>query len=228
MEGKTIADGDLTETAKGENVTTHLMFHFKDGSIHDETALYSQTQEFRLLQYHLIQNGPSFKRRQETWIDAVKGKARVQYTDKDGSDRLAEEKLNLPPDLANGITLTLLKNIRPETPKTTVTMVATTPKPRLVSLIITPGGQETFSLVGSSRKAIRYDVSVEIGGVAGWLAHLTGKAPPITHVWILEGDAPAFVKSEGPFCAECPIWRIELASPVWPAVTAEHRESTSK
>jgi hypothetical protein len=33
---------------------------------------------------------------------------------------------------------------------------------------------------------------------------------------MLGGSAPAFLKSEGPLCDECPIWRIELTSPVWP------------
>jgi hypothetical protein len=29
------------------------------------------------------------------------------------------------------------------------------------------------------------------------------------------GDAPAFVKSEGPMCEDCPVWRTELVSPAW-------------
>jgi hypothetical protein len=58
-----------------------------------------------------------------------------------------------------------------------------------------------------------YVVRVEIGGIAGLLAHLTGKQPPDTRVWVLGGEAPAFVKSEGPLYAGGPIWRIELATP---------------
>ena len=56
---------------------------------------------------------------------------------------------------------------------------------------------------------------VEIGGVAGLLAPLAGKQPQDTHVWILGGDAPAFVKLEGPLYLGGPIWRIELTSPLW-------------
>ena len=55
-------------------------------------------------------------------------------------------------------------------------------------------------------------VRVEIGGVAGWLAHLLGKQPPDMHAWVLEGEAPAFVKLEGPLYTGGPIWRIQLAS----------------
>lgn len=43
---------------------------------------------------------------------------------------------------------------------------------------------------------------------------------PPTRVWILEGEAPAFVKSEGPLYLGGPIWRIELTNPVWPRVPA--------
>jgi hypothetical protein len=97
-------------------------------------------------------------------------------------------------------------------------MVAATPKPRLVRLAITPEGEEPFSVGGSSRKATRYVAKVEIGGAAGLVAPLLGKQPSDTHVWILGGEAPAFVKSEGPLFFGGPIWRIELVSPVWPRV----------
>ena len=38
LEGETIATGDLIQEVKGFEVTSELIFHFKDGSIHDETA----------------------------------------------------------------------------------------------------------------------------------------------------------------------------------------------
>ena len=126
------------------------------------------------------------------------------------------DHLNLPPDLSNGIVFTLLKNIRPAAPETKVSMVATTPKPRLVKLAITALGEEPFSVGGSGRKATHFVVKIELGGAAGIVAPIIGKQPADIHVWILEGDAPAFVKSEGPLFYGGPIWRIELASPVWP------------
>ena len=42
-DGKILASGDLIQVARGDRVTTRLVFHFKDGSIHDETAVHSQT-----------------------------------------------------------------------------------------------------------------------------------------------------------------------------------------
>ena len=221
LDGTTIAHGDLTEIANGDQVTTHLVFHFKDGSLHDETAVFSQSHTFRLLKDHLAQKGPTFKHPLDMSIDTEKREVTVRYTDSDGKEKTTTDQMDLPADVANGMTLTVVKNILPTEPKKTVSMIAATPKPRLVQLVITPTGEESFSIGDSRRKAVRYEVKVEVGGVSGLVAHLFSKLPPPTHVWILHGDAPAFVKSEGPMCMECPVWRIELTTPVWSA-SAEH------
>jgi hypothetical protein len=59
-------------------------------------------------------------------------------------------------------------------------------------------------------------LKIDIGGLKGLLAPLAGKQPPDSHVWILDGEAPAFVKSEQQLFMDGPLWRIELVSPVWP------------
>src|SRR5215469_1297143 len=65
LQGETIADGDLLQNAHGDRVTSRLVFHFKDGSLHDETAVFLQSGHFRLLSDHLIQKGPAFDRPME-------------------------------------------------------------------------------------------------------------------------------------------------------------------
>jgi hypothetical protein len=95
-------------------------------------------------------------------------------------------------------------------------MVVAAPKPLLVKLAISAEGEDWFLTGGARHKATRYVVKVDIGGVRGVVAPLVGKQPPDTRVWILDGSPPAFVKSEGPFCDGCPIWRTELVSPVGP------------
>jgi hypothetical protein len=95
-------------------------------------------------------------------------------------------------------------------------MIAATPKPRLVKLAITAAGADPFTTGGTRRSAAHYVVKIDIGGFAGLVAPLVGKQPPDTHVWVLGGEAPAFVKSEGPLHLGGPIWRIELVSPTWP------------
>ena len=216
LTGEPLADGDLSQVARGDRVTSQLVFHFKDGSVHDETAVFSQRGNFRLLNYHLVQKGRAFQHPIEVSIDGSTGQVTVRNTDEDGKEKVITEKLDLPQDVANGMVLILLKNIRSQTPQMTLSMVAATPKPRLVKLAITRQGEDRFVLGASSRKATHYVVKVEIGGMTGFMAQMLGKQPPDTHVWILGGDAPAFVKLEGPLYLGGPIWRIELTSPVWP------------
>ncbi|MFY9584945.1 MAG: hypothetical protein WAR21_10700 [Candidatus Acidiferrales bacterium] len=216
LEDNTIAEGDLTQLARGDRVTTHVVFHFKDGSVHEETTVFSQRGSFRLLSNHLLQKGPAFKRPMEVTTNGSTGEVTVRYTDEDGREKVVTDRLKLPPDMANGIVSTMLKNIRPDATRMTVSMVVATPKPRLVKLVIARQGEEPFSIGGSGRKATHYVAKVEIGGAAGLVAPLVGKQPPDIHIWVLSGEVPAFVKSEGPLYEGGPIWRIELTSPVWP------------
>jgi hypothetical protein len=206
----------LTQVATVDRVTRRLVFHFKDGSLHDETAIYSQRGHFRLLKYHLLQKGPAFKRSIDLSFDNSTSRAIVRYSDDDGKEKTADEHVDLPPDIANGITIPLFESIPSNSAQTTLSFVAATPKPRVVKLLISPQGEDSFSVAGSTRKATHFVVKVQIGGVAGIVAPLVGKQPPDTQVWMVGGEAPAFVKSEGPLYLGGPIWRIELASPVWP------------
>ena len=216
MEGTTIAVGDLLQTVARNRVTTRLVFHFKDGSLHDETAVYSQRGYFRLLNDHLVQRGPTFPQPLDMAIDG-RGAVVVRHADDRGEQKVESEHLDLPPDVANGLIITLLKNVRPDAPPMTLSLVAATPKPRLVKLAVTSVGQDHFSTDGVARRATHYVLKVEIGGVPGLLAPLLGKQPPDSHVWILGGAAPAFVKSEQPLYFGGPVWRIELVSPRWGA-----------
>ena len=216
LDGALIANGDLIQLAQGDRVTSRLIFRFKDGSIRDETSVFSQRRTFRLMSNHLVQKGPSFPQPLDLSIDCASGQVTVRYTDDHGKPKVESEKMDLPPDLANGMTLTLLKNVRASAPLPRLSMIVATPKPRLVKLEISAAGDEPFTTATSSRKATHYVVKIEIGGLAGLVAPLVGKQPPDTHVWILGGEAPAFVKSEGPMFLGGALWRIELVSPVWP------------
>jgi hypothetical protein len=149
-------------------------------------------------------------------IDGQSGQVTVRYLDEDGQEKTESERMELPPDLANGIIITLLKNVRSAALPATFSFVAATPKPRLVKLKVTTAGADPFSVAGSARRATHYVLKVEIGGVSGLLAPLVGKQPPDSHVWVLEGEAPAFVKSESSLFMGGPLVRTDLASPVWP------------
>jgi hypothetical protein len=220
LDGTSIADGDLIQFAREARVTSRMVFHFKDGSVHDETAVFSQQRQFRLISDHLVQKGPAFPVPLDMSIDGASGQVIVRYANEHGEQKQESERLTLPTDLANGLVPTLLKNVRPDALPKTFSLIAATPKPRLVKLAISSAGQEPFSTGGASREATDYILKVEIGGISGLLAPLLGKQPPDSHVWILGGDAPAFVKSEQPLFLGGPVWRIELVSPGWPRPVA--------
>jgi hypothetical protein len=214
LQGTRLADGDLIQNLRGDRVTSQLIFRFRDGSRHEETAVYSQRQQFRLITYQLKQRGPTFPRPIEVSIDAAAGRITTRYTD-DGKERTDTETHELPPDLANGLVSILLKNVRPEAPPETFSYVASTPGPRLVRLELRVAGAQEFVTGGTPRKATHFVLKVKIGGFAGFMAPILGKTPPDVHVWILAGEAPAFVRAEQPLYADGPVWRIELTSPVW-------------
>ena len=216
IDGTPLADGDLLQTAQGTRVTSRLIFRFKDKSTHAETSVYSQQGQFRLVSYHLSQQGPSFPRTLDMTIDQA-GLATVRYTDDHGQQKTESERLKVPAaDLSNGMMLTLLKNVRAGAVPAELSLVVATPKPRVVTLKLESAGEETFSTGGMRRRAIHYVVKVNIGGLAGLVAPIVGKQPPDSHVWILAGDVPTFVKSEQLFYMGAPLWRVELVSPAWP------------
>ncbi len=57
-DGRVVASGDSIQVAHGERVTTETIFHFKDGSVDDETTVYGQRRTLQLISYHHVQNGP--------------------------------------------------------------------------------------------------------------------------------------------------------------------------
>jgi hypothetical protein len=216
LDGKILADGEQTQIARGNQVTTHLVFRFKDGSLHEETTIFSQHQNFKLLSAHLVQKGPTFKAPMEFSVNATSRLVTATYTDEHGDQKTLSEHLELPPDVYNGMVSTLIKNLPPKIVGMTVHVVAAGVKPRLVKVEIAPVGEDEFSVGSSDRvRATHYVVKVDLSGVTGLIASVIGKQPQETHIWALQGKAPAFVRSEGPLYHGGPIWRIELVSPRW-------------
>jgi hypothetical protein len=214
LEGAVLAEGELNQVARGDRVTSKLAFRFRDGSSHEETAVYSQRGRFRLLSDHVLQKGPSFPRATEITIDALAARVKAHGAGEDAKD--IDEPLEMPPDIANGMISTLLKNIPAGTSSIKVPIVTVSKKPHIADLTITREGEDHFAVAGSRHAGVRYRVHVKFRGLAGVVAPILGKEPPDYHVWIMEGPAPVFLKSEGPLYSGGPAWRIELASPQWP------------
>ena len=149
----------------------------------------------------------------ELSLDGATGEATVRYTNHDGKEKIESERLELTQDLANGLITTLVKNIQPGASPMTLSMVVATPKPRLVK--VEQDGEDWFSVSNSTHQAVRYALKTELKGLPGLGVPLVGKEPPDIHIWVLSGEAPAYLKSEGPLYAGGPVWRIELVSPAW-------------
>ena len=73
LEGATIATGDTTQTVHGDRVVSRLVLRFRDGSLDDEEAVFTQRGVFRLISDRHIQRGPSFPTPLDFLINAVTG-----------------------------------------------------------------------------------------------------------------------------------------------------------
>lgn len=58
QDGKRIATGDVTQSVKGDVVTSRIIFRFRDGSTDDDLTSFSQQGVFRLISDHHVQKGP--------------------------------------------------------------------------------------------------------------------------------------------------------------------------
>ncbi len=227
LDGKLLAAGDLVQTMRGERIVSRLIYRFRDGSLDDETAVFTQRGHFRLISDHHIQRGPTFSKPMDVTIRATTGEVTVRYQEKD-QKKVETSHVDLPADLANGILLNVLKNVSPDAKETKISFLATTPKPRIIQLSVQPDGQETFSSAGRQNKALRFKVHVELGGLTGVIASLIGKEPADAHIWIGTGAVPAFIRSEAPLYFGGPNLRTELVSPVWPRTPKSEREGQGR
>jgi hypothetical protein len=142
-----------------------------------------------------------------------KSEVTLRNRDKNGTEKVRADRLELPPDLANGLLFTVVKDVPSGAPGTTLSMVVSTPKPRIVQLEITPQRADPISVGTIKRKATCFVVKIKLGGVAGIIAPLLGKQPPDLYIWVVENEAPGFVRFEGPLEADGPVWRIQMAPP---------------
>lgn len=216
LDNETLAAGDVIQNSAGGRVTSQVILRFKDGSVHDERVIFSQKRVFRMLEYRLSQKGPAFKAPMELFINGTSGEVTVHSWDDKGKEKVETSHEKLPTNLADGMIPILAKNLPADGSAPSLSLLVATPKPRLTKLEMEREGEDAFAVGGSSRKATRYVVKIKIGGAAGIVAPLIGKEPPDIHVWVLEGEAPTFLKSEGPLFEGGPFWRIELISPEWP------------
>ena len=203
--GERLAQGDLVQIARGDRVESRMVFKFRDGSLYDETVVFSQRDVFVLESYRLVQQGPAFPESMDAFVDRETGRYIVRYrADEESTEELLTGTFELPMDAYNGLLTTLMKNL-PTGESTTVQIVAFTPKPRLVKMLLAPTIQDAVMVGETAMTATRFMIKPQLGLFASLLiADL-----PDVKCWIVEGAAPAFIKFEGPLYFMGPVWRIE-------------------
>lgn len=216
LAGEIIGQGEMTQVVKeGDLVESHLVFNFKDGSLHDEKVTFSQQRVFTIHRYHLVQRGPSFPDQIEVSIGRRTAEYKVRSkTGEDGKEEVLAGVFTLPNDVYNGIFVTMLLNL-PKGASETVNFLAFTPRPEVIKLELFLMGEHTVRIGDLSRKAVQYVFKPDIGLIREFLGKATGKIPAQFHYdcWILADEVPSFVQFEGPLQLMGPIMRIELVSP---------------
>ncbi len=221
--GAILGYGEDIQLTHGDRITTRLTLHFKDGSLDDETTIYTQHATFHLISDHHIQHGPFFAKPIDVLVEDT-GQITLRSTEKDGQIKVETNHLDLPPDLSNGFVGTLLLNVRAGSQPFKIGLLAPTGKGRLIQLSISAAAAETFSPVaGVRRKATVFRIHPELGGVAGVVAPMIGKQPSDIFVWILEGDVPGVVREVGQLAEGGPTVSLEPAGTTYPPAAVKKK-----
>jgi hypothetical protein len=215
IEGVFLGRGDLIQVVRGGEIDSRMVFRFEDGSVFDETVVFTQQRFFTLEKYTLAQRGPAFKEDIEVSMERS-GKYRVKTKPREGGEeKTFEGTLDLPPDVYNGLVLTVVKNL-PKGAGETIHLVAFTPTPRLIQLELTPVGERKVLVGGIAKTAAHYLLHPKLGVWLELFARILGRLPPDYNAWIIPDEPPAFVRFEGQLSPTGPVWRVELTLPRWP------------
>jgi hypothetical protein len=213
--GEPIAYGELVQKPARGALESRMLLKFADGSVYDETATFSQRDVFRLEAYKLFQGGPSFPG-SAIEFDRKSGRYQARIREeKGGEEKMASGALEMPLDLYNGMAMMLLKNL-PAGSSASTQMAAFTPAPRLIKMILGPEGDDAVLVGPETKRATRYLVKLEVGGLTGVIATLIGKDPPDLRYWLISGDVPAFARFEGSMYLKGPVWQLEMTPLEWP------------
>lgn len=211
--GETIAEGEVSQVAAGaERIVGRMLLRFHDGSRYDETVIFSQNRTFKLLRYSVAQKGPSFPDEFHFDLDGATGAYTITegHNPKEHSPRTG--KMELPSDVYNGMTVTLLKNL-PESGQVSFHMMSVGPDPALYPVVVRAKDVEAVKTGDRKGEALHYTLQPTVGWFTRSLAWLFSETIPEYNFWLIKHDVPAFARFEGPLYPGGPVWRIEQISP---------------
>lgn len=206
--GKVLANAEETAVVNGGQVQSRLTFHFADGSLDDEQAVFTQNGVFRLISDHHVQKGPAFPTAMDIVIDVPSHKV-IWHETHFGKDRVRSQSVHLPDDLANGIMPLLVENFPPGASAMNVSWVALAIRPLIVTISVHPNGTNEQDPNGTPLRANEFILHPELHGVVSLLAPLLAKQPADIHIWVTDEKLPSFVKLAGPFYQGGPVWTVE-------------------
>ncbi len=154
-------------------------------------------------------NGPFFARPVDFSVEAATGTATTRTADKNGNINVESEHINLPDDLANGFVGTLLLNVPPNTTPFRVGILTPIFGGRLIRILISPEGEQSFQETGQALKATVFRIHPELGGIVGLIAPLIGLQPKDVMVWV-QREEPAVVRILGQIGGYGPVFSSEL------------------
>ena len=213
--GELLAHGDLLQVAKEREIESRMVFHFQDASVFEETVTFTQHDVFTMQSYHLIQRGPAFSEDLDATLSRSGAYVVKTKSHKDGGEEQDTGKVDMAPDVYNGMVITIAKNLLARDSQT-VHVIAFTPKPRLIGLQIARSGSQRVMLGKHTETAAHFTLKPKLGTFLKIFAKLMGKSPPDSDVWIVTDGVPAFLRFEGPLYSG-PIWRLNLTTPTWPS-----------
>jgi hypothetical protein len=162
-DGRLIAAGDLMQVARRGAVESRIVFHFKDGSLWDETVVYTQERVFTLQSYRLLQKGLTFAADSEVSLERAAATYRVKTTARDGGkEAVLDGAFTLPPDTYNGMVVTVTKNLA-RGARETGHLLVFTPTARLIQLEIAPAGEHKVLVGHLVKSATRYVLTPKLG-----------------------------------------------------------------
>jgi hypothetical protein len=219
LDGKTIGYGEISQSADAGRVTSSMVYRFRDGSLDEETAVFSDQKAFNLISDHHVQRGPLFPHPFDLTTNAA-GDTTNRVLGSDGKAKLESSHVDLPPGTAVlGMMCTLMANLDPATQSLKLPALTPTPKPRLVHFVITREGRGTLRIAGSHQTAAIFRIKTDLGGIAAVVAPLLDKQPDDTLAWVLEGESPLAVRAIGQLSEGGPMLDIQMAGATFPAPT---------
>ena len=66
-DGQVLANSEQTQIVRADQVTSHLIFCFQDGSVHEETTYFQRATQFRADEWHVVEKGPAFTSRRRVF-----------------------------------------------------------------------------------------------------------------------------------------------------------------